>query len=125
MKEIKSFERTAKDDFQRLWDHVNELQEVTNITSKHMEDIYDKDILPLQNFKALTEAKLTKLKEDVEDYGALKSPSQSSNVSNTEFISILTKAKKRLDSLEDEQSRQKVQLEKLQESQTLGRFHHF
>lgn len=90
-----------------------------------MEDIYDKDILPLQNFKALTEAKLAKLKEDVEDYGALKSPSQSSNVSNTEFISILTKAKKRLDSLEDEQSRQKVQLEKLQESQTLGRFHHF
>ena len=42
MREIKQFERTAKDDFQRLWDNVNELQEITNVTTKNIEEIYDK-----------------------------------------------------------------------------------
>ena len=49
--ELLGFRRKARDDFQMLWDHVNELQEISNLTTKNMEDIYDKDILSLQNFK--------------------------------------------------------------------------
>ena len=31
---MNEFERTANDDFQRVWDNINELHEVTNITLK-------------------------------------------------------------------------------------------
>ena len=73
MREIKQFKRTAKDDFQRLWDHVNELQEITNVTTKTIEEIYDKDILPLQNFKAAVENDMKKVREEMDDFIALTS----------------------------------------------------
>ena len=68
MRKMNEFERTAKDDFQRVWDNINELHEVTNITLKNMEDIYDKDILPLQNFKTSTENDMSKLREEMENF---------------------------------------------------------
>ena len=68
MREMNEFERVAKDDFQRLWDNVNELHELTNITSKNMEDIYDKDVLPLQNFKTASENEMNKLREEMDDF---------------------------------------------------------
>ena len=68
MRKMNEFERTAKDDFQRVWDNINELHEVTNITLKNMEDIYDKDILPLQNFKTSTENDMSKLREGMENF---------------------------------------------------------
>ena len=65
---MNEFERTSKDDFQRVWDNINELHEVTNITLKNMEDIYDEDILPLQNFKTSTENDMNKLREEMEEF---------------------------------------------------------
>ena len=77
MKETNDFQRVAKDDFQRLWDNVNELQEIANVTTKNMEDIYDKDILPLQNFKTATENDMNKLREEMDDFLSLKSTQDS------------------------------------------------
>lgn len=116
MKEINNFERSAKDDFQRIWDNLNELQEVTNITQKNMEDIYDKDILPLQNFKTSTENEIKKLRDELDEFLLdLNNAEQSNfaansggnflNGSSDEAIKALTKTKRRLDQLEDEQSR--------------------
>ena len=124
-KEMNDFQRVAKDDFQRLWDNVNELQEIANVTTKNMEDIYDKDILPLQNFKTATENDMNKLREEMDDFLSLKESSSSTGGGNAaaseEAIRILNKSNRKMEMLEDEQQRQKVQLEKLQESQTLTR----
>ena len=123
MKEMNDFQRVAKDDFQRLWDNVNELQEIANVTTKNMEDIYDKDILPLQNFKTATENDMNKLREEMDDFLSLKSAQDEDNGGNTseEAIRILNKSNRKMEMLEEEQQRQKLQLEKLQESQTLAR----
>ena len=124
MKEMNDFQRVAKDDFQRLWDNVNELQEIANVTTKNMEDIYDKDILPLQNFKTATENDMNKLREEMDDFLSLKESSSSQyegGNASEEAIRILNKSNRKMEMLEDEQQRQKVQLEKLQESQTLTR----
>ena len=123
MKEMNDFQRVAKDDFQRLWDNVNELQEIANVTTKNMEDIYDKDILPLQNFKTATENDMNKLREEMDDFLSLKSAQDEANGGNTseEAIRILNKSNRKMEMLEEEQQRQKLQLEKLQESQTLAR----
>ena len=124
-KEMNDFQRVARDDFQRLWDNVNELQEIANVTTKNMEDIYDKDILPLQNFKTATENDMNKLREEMDDFLSLKESSSSTGGGNAaaseEAIRILNKSNRKMEMLEDEQQRQKVQLEKLQESQTLTR----
>ena len=120
---MNDFQRVAKDDFQRLWDNVNELQEIANVTTKNMEDIYDKDILPLQNFKTATENDMNKLREEMDDFLSLKSAQDEDNGGNTseEAIRILNKSNRKMEMLEEEQQRQKLQLEKLQESQTLAR----
>ena len=62
---LQVLERSSQDESQRMWDNLNELQELTNITTKNIEDIYDKDILRLQNFQNLFEGDLTKLKNDI------------------------------------------------------------
>ena len=123
MKEIKQFRRTAKDDFQRLWDHVNELQEITNVTTKNIEEIYDKDILPLQNFKSTSVNDINKVREEMEDFLALTSerPSEGGGSTSEDVVAVVTKSKKRLSVVEEEQSRQKNQLDKLQESHSLSR----
>jgi len=58
-------DRKSQDDSQRLWDNVNELQELTNITTRNIEEIYDKDILRLQNFQNLIEGDFKKMKKDI------------------------------------------------------------
>ena len=125
MKETNDFQRVAKDDFQRLWDNVNELQEIANVTTKNMEDIYDKDILPLQNFKTATENDMNKLREEMDDFLSLKSSEGSGSElggnTSEEAIRILNKSSRKMQMLEEEQQRQKLQLEKLQEAQTLAR----
>ena len=50
----------------RLWDNVNEIQEVSNVTARHLEDIYEKDILKLQNFQSLAQHEIDKLREEVD-----------------------------------------------------------
>lgn len=44
---------------------MNEIQEVSNVTARHLEDIYEKDILKLQNFQSTTENGLSKLREEL------------------------------------------------------------
>ncbi len=57
-----SFHRAARDDLQRLWDSVNELFESANVTSRNIEDIYDKDILRLHDFARTARADLDRLR---------------------------------------------------------------
>ena len=58
-------ERSCQDETQKIWDNINELQELTNITTRNIEDIYDKDILRLQNFQTVFEGDLHKIKNDI------------------------------------------------------------
>ena len=46
-------------------DNINELQELTNITTRNIEEIYDKDILRLQNFQNVIEGDVKKIKKDI------------------------------------------------------------
>ena len=122
MQKMNEFERGAKDDFQRIWDNVNELQEITNLTSKNIEDIYDKDILPLQNFKTAAENEIKKLREEMDDFLSLEHNEQGNGnaTSSEETSRIINRAKKKMENLENEQLRQGKQLEKLLESQNMG-----
>ena len=43
------------------------IQELTNVTSRHVEEIYDKDILRLQDFRSVAEADLERLRGEVEE----------------------------------------------------------
>jgi hypothetical protein len=122
METINKFKTTAKDVSQTLWDHVNELQEITNVTTRNIEYIYDKDILVLQNFKSATENEMSKLREEMEDFLLLAGPGSGGKTNTSEeAIKVLNKTKKRMDLLEEEQKRHKLELEKFQESQTLSR----
>jgi len=96
---LQVLERSSQDESQRMWDNLNELQELTNITTKNIEDIYDKDILRLQNFQNLFEGDLTKLKNDIA--GALNSEFGFSHTNNKDttdyankFMSIEEELKK-------------------------------
>ena len=62
---LQVLERSCQDDSQKIWDNLNELQELTNITTRNIEDIYDKDILRLQNFQTVFEGDLHKMKNDI------------------------------------------------------------
>ncbi len=83
MGQLQDFRRKTTDDVQRIWDSVNELHETTNMTARHMEDIYDKDVLKLQDFRASAEKKLNKLREDLVSLGE-REASTSSSTSLTE-----------------------------------------
>ena len=58
-------QRKSQDESQRIWDNVNELQEEMNITKRNIEDIYDKDILRLQNLQNALNGDVRKLKFDL------------------------------------------------------------
>ena len=58
-------QRKSQDESQRIWDNVNELQEEMNITKRNIEDIYDKDILRLQNLQNSLNGDVRKLKFDL------------------------------------------------------------
>ena len=111
MKEMNDFERTANDDFQRVWDNINELHEITNITLKNMEDIYDKDILPLQNFKTSTENEMNKLREEMENFLSLRDnrnqQADGLNYGNSsdQASAMMTKTIQKVVSMEEEQQR--------------------
>ena len=58
-------ERRAQDERQRMWENIDELQELTNITMRNIEEIYDKDILRLQNSHHMMKGDLKKMKKDI------------------------------------------------------------
>jgi len=87
---LEVLERNFQDDSQRVWDSLNELQELTNITTRNIEDIYDKDILRLQNFQNLVEGDLNKMKHDIQ--GALNNGAVGfSMLSNNDDFEVETK----------------------------------
>ena len=62
---VQVIQRKSQDESQRIWDNVNELQEEMNITKRNIEDIYDKDILRLQNLQNSLNGDVRKLKFDL------------------------------------------------------------
>ena len=59
-------QRSTQDDSQTIWDNINELQEIMNITTNNIEDIYDKDILRLQNLQNSVNSDVRRLRQDVD-----------------------------------------------------------
>ena len=66
------FRRVAEDELARMWDNVTELQESANVTSHHVEDIYDKDVVALQDFRAEAQNELKRLRDDLEAIALLR-----------------------------------------------------
>ena len=68
-------ERNSQDEVTKVWDNIHDLHELANLTTKNVEEIYDKDILKMQNFQIIVEGELTKLKtelgNDVSPYSRL------------------------------------------------------
>ena len=102
------FKRKTTDDLQRVWDSVNELAEISNVTTKHLEELYDKDLLKLQNFQSYAENMLQRLDEDVDlalggghrrqvNGGQFDAVARKNNVTSFDF-----EAAKRLNDLESD-----------------------
>ena len=68
-------ERNSQDEVSKIWDNIHDLHELANLTTKNVDEIYDKDILKMQNFQIIVEGELTKLKtelgNDVSPYSRL------------------------------------------------------
>ena len=72
-------ETNSQDEVSKIWDNIHDLQvqdftreeshsplqEVSNLTTKNVDEIYDKDILKMQNFQIITEGELKKLKTEL------------------------------------------------------------
>ena len=61
------FERNTQEASLRLWDNIHDLQELSNVTSRNLEEIYDKDIIKLQHFQNVAEEQLKRLKSDIDN----------------------------------------------------------
>ena len=64
--DLLEFEKEIKTDVHKLWDNVYDMQELGNITSRYIDEMYDKDILILHNFRTETTNQLSKLQNDME-----------------------------------------------------------
>ena len=58
-------ERNSQDEVTKIWDNIHDLHELANLTTKNVDEIYDKDILKMQNFQIIVEGELTKLKTEL------------------------------------------------------------
>ena len=58
-------ERNSQDEVTKIWDNIHDLHELANLTTKNVDEIYDKDILKMQNFQIIVEGELTKLKAEL------------------------------------------------------------
>lgn len=65
--ELLGFKRHSQDDLQRLWDNVNELQELLNTTTIHLDNIYSKDVLRMQDAQSRLQNDVMRLTEDLND----------------------------------------------------------
>ena len=64
-------ERNSQDEVTKIWDNIHDLHELANLTTKNVDEIYDKDILKMQNFQIIVEGELTKLKTELGKYNDL------------------------------------------------------
>ncbi|TRY70161.1 hypothetical protein TCAL_01222 [Tigriopus californicus] len=123
MKVLRQFRLTSKDETQRVWDNINELQEITNVTSKNVEDIYEKDILQLQNFQSSTKSDLQNLRSNVNELsqnvdsklGLVKSLSSNEAFQNQihAFSKDLTIASNHLQKLESSNKIMKEEIQRI------------
>ena len=58
-------ERNSQDEVTKIWDNIHDLHELANLTTKNVDEIYDKDILKMQNFQIIVEGELAKLKTEL------------------------------------------------------------
>merc|ERR1719232_338975 len=58
-------ERTSQDETSRIWDNLHDLQELSNVTSKTLEEMYDKDIITLQHFQNVAQEELKRIKKEL------------------------------------------------------------
>ena len=58
-------ERNSQDEVTKIWDNIHDLHELANLTTKNVDEIYDKDILKMQNFQIIVEGELSKLKTEL------------------------------------------------------------
>ena len=58
-------ESNSQDEVTKIWDNIHDLQEVSNMTTKNLDEIYDKDILKMQNFQIIVDGELKKLKTEL------------------------------------------------------------
>ena len=65
-RDVFEFRRAAEDDLARMWDDVHELQEFANASARQLEDIYDKDVVALQDFRTSTEQEVKRLRDQLE-----------------------------------------------------------
>ena len=61
-------ERNSQDEVTKIWDNIHDLHELANLTTKNVDEIYDKDILKMQNFQIIVEGELSKLKTELGKY---------------------------------------------------------
>ena len=67
-------ERNSQDEVTKIWDNIHDLHELANLTTKNVDEIYDKDILKMQNFQIIVEGELAKLKTELGIMTSLRSP---------------------------------------------------
>ena len=58
-------ERNSQDETLRIWDNLHDLQELSNVTSKTLEEMYDKDIITLQQFQNVAQEELKRIKKEL------------------------------------------------------------
>jgi len=58
-------ERNSQDEVSKIWDNIHDLQELGNVTTKNVDEIYDKDILKMQNFQITVDGEIKKLKTEL------------------------------------------------------------
>ena len=58
-------ERNSQDETLRIWDNLHDLQELSNVTSKTLEEMYDKDIITLQQFQSVAQEELKRIKKEL------------------------------------------------------------
>ena len=58
-------ERSSQDETSRIWDNLHDLQELSNVTSKTLEEMYDKDIITLQHFQNVAQEELKRIKKEL------------------------------------------------------------
>ena len=58
-------DRNSQDETLKIWDNLHDLQELSNVTSKNLEEIYDKEIINLIHFQSVAQEELKRIKTEL------------------------------------------------------------
>ena len=81
-------ERNSQDEVTKIWDNIHDLHELANLTTKNVDEIYDKDILKMQNFQIIVEGELAKLKTELGIMTSLRSTDLLRDISEPMMLGI-------------------------------------